>query len=170
MVKFKTIIRKFGSQGEKTGWTYISIEEKQAQQLYPDNKKSFRVKGKLDNHPISQAALWPMGEGDFILPLNAQMRKAVGKRKGDELMVWLEVDDTPFQFSKDMMACLEDVPGALAGFKKLSASEQKYFSHWIESAKTTSTKAKRIAQMTDAMLKGYRFGEMVRALKGKNGN
>ncbi len=168
MVKFKTTIQKFGSKGEKTGWTYIPIEEKLAQQLSPGNKKSFRVKGKLDNHLISQAALIPMGDGDFILPLNAQMRKAIAKQKGEELMIYLEADETPFQFSKDMMACLEDVPKALAGFNKLSGSEQKYFSNWIESAKTAPTKVKRIAQMVAAMLKGYRYGEMIRALKGKD--
>ena len=52
MVKFSTTILKFDKQGEKTGWTYITIPAKIAQQLNPGNKKSFRVKGRLDDFEI----------------------------------------------------------------------------------------------------------------------
>lgn len=169
MISFKAVIKKFDSKGEKTGWTYIEVEEAAAQKLKPGNKQSFRVKGRLDNHSVKQVALIPMGGGNFIMPLNAEMRKNIGKRKGAELNVQLALDETPFQFSEDMLACLEDEPKALEAFKKLSGAEQKYFSKWIESAKTESTKAKRIAQMLNAMLQGYRYGEMIRALKGKEG-
>ncbi|HYJ64643.1 MAG TPA: DUF1905 domain-containing protein [Parafilimonas sp.] len=82
MVKFTTTILKFNEQGEKTGWTYIEIPADIAQQIKPNNKKSFRVKGKLDNYAIKSIALLPMGNGNFIMPLNAAMRKATGKRKG----------------------------------------------------------------------------------------
>lgn len=169
VISFKAVIKKFDSKGEKTGWTYIEVEEAAAQKLKPGNKQSFRVKGKLDNHSVKQVALIPMGGGNFIMPLNAEMRKNIGKRKGAELNVQLALDETPFQFSEDMLACLEDEPKALEAFKKLSGAEQKYFSKWIESAKTEPTKAKRIAQMLNAMLLGYRYGEMIRALKGKEG-
>lgn len=165
MVKFKTVIKKFDSKGEKTGWTYIEVEEKYAKQLKPGIKTSFRVKGKLDSHAIKQVALIPMGKGDFIMPLNAEMRKHLGKRKGAELQVQLEADDAAFQFSEEMMACLEDEPTAMENFKKLSGSEQKYFSKWIDSAKTEPTKAKRIAQTINAMLLGYHYGQMIRSLK-----
>jgi hypothetical protein len=165
MVKFKTVIKKFDSKGEKTGWTYIEVEEKYAKQLKPGVKTSFRVKGKLDSHAIKQVALIPMGEGNFIMPLNAEMRKHLGKRKGAELEVQLEADDAAFIFSEDMMACLEDEPKAMENFKKLSGSEQKYFSKWVDSAKTEPTKAKRIAQTVNAMLLGYHYGQMIRSLK-----
>jgi hypothetical protein len=168
MIKYNTTIQKFDEQGEKTGWTYIVIPAEQAQKLKPGNKKSFRVKGKLDNHAIKQVALLPMGEGDFIMPLNADVRKAIGKRKGAQLQVQLVADDADFQFSKEMMECLADEPKAMANFKKLSGSEQKYFSKWVDSAKTPDTKARRIVQTLDAMLKGHHYGQMIRALKGKN--
>lgn len=165
MIKFTTTILKFDTKGEKTGWTYIVIPAEFAQQLKPNFKKSFRVKGKLDSHTIKQTALIPMGEGDFILPMNAAIRKATGKHKGSQLNVQLALDESDFLFSKEMMECLEDEPKALENFKKLSGSEQKYFSKWIDSAKTSDTKAKRILQMLNAMLKGYRYGEMIRSLK-----
>ena len=70
---------KFGKQGEKTGWTYIEIPADLAQKLKPGNKKEFKVKGKLDKYVITRVSLLPMGSGIFIMALNAEMRKAIGK-------------------------------------------------------------------------------------------
>ena len=77
MVEYTTTLLKFDKQGEKTGWTYIEISSDIAQQLKPNNKKSFRVKGKLDNYTIQAVALLPMGEGNFIMPINGAMRKSI---------------------------------------------------------------------------------------------
>jgi len=63
MIDFTTTILQFGQQGEKTGWHYIEIPADIAQQLKPGNKKSFRVKGKLDHFSFSGVALLPMGGG-----------------------------------------------------------------------------------------------------------
>src|ERR1700742_1305211 len=112
MVKFKTIILKFGEMGEKTGWSYINISANLAQQLKPDNKKSFRVKGKLDDHAISGMALIPMGEGDFILALKAAIRKAIRKQAGDSVDVQLQVDKKEILPPKELLDCLADEPEA----------------------------------------------------------
>ena len=82
MVSYTTPILKFDKQGEKTGWTYIEVPEKIAEQIKTGCKKSYRVKGRLDDYKIEQVALIPMGEGGFIIPFNAAMRKGTGKRKG----------------------------------------------------------------------------------------
>ena len=50
MIKFSAILLKFQEQGEKTGWTYIEVPAEIAQQLKPNNKKSFRVKGYFDDY------------------------------------------------------------------------------------------------------------------------
>src|SRR5437879_5557406 len=110
MVQFTTIILKFENKGEKTGWTYIQIPIDIVQRLKPDNKKSFRVKGKLDNFPIKQIALLPMGDGSFIMPLNARLRKGIGKRHGVLLQVKLEEDKTPLKLNAEFLQCLADEP------------------------------------------------------------
>jgi hypothetical protein len=165
MINFKATILKFNEQGEKTGWSYIKIPASLAQLLYPGNKKSFRVKGKLDAHTINGVALLPMGEGDFIMALNAAMRKAIGKQKGASLQVHLEVDKIPYQVNKALIECLADEPSALLHFKSLPVSHQNYFSKWIESARTTPTQAKRIAMAVNAMVKKMDFGQMLRSAK-----
>ena len=150
-------------RGEKTGWTYIEVPADIALKLKPDNKKSFRVKGKIDDFPIHAVALIPMGEGDFIMALNAEMRKSIGKRKGAKLQVQMEVDNAPLPVSEELMTCLEDEPEALEKFNALPMSHRNYYSNWIQSAKTEPTKAKRIAMTINAMLKGWDFAQMLRA-------
>jgi len=167
MVKFTATLLKFDEQGEKTGWTYVEIPAAVAQKLKPGNKKIFRVKGYLDSFPIAAVALMPMGEGNFILPVNAAMRKGIGKRKGAQLVLKLEADDKPILPPADLMACLDDEPKALEFFKTLTKGHQNYFTKWIESAKTEPTKAKRIAQAVNALAKGYHFGIMLRTLKAE---
>lgn len=165
MIQFTTTIHKFARQGEKTGWTYIEISASQAKKLKPDTKVSFRVKGSLDSFKIKQIALLPMGEGHFIMPLNAAMRKATGKKLGDKLKVSLEADDSEFAFSEDFIACLQDDPVAYDFFQTLSGSHQKYFSKWIDSAKTSFTKTKRIVMAVTALSKKQGYPDMIRANK-----
>ena len=144
MVNFTCTIKKFDEQAEKTGWTYIDVPEIIASQLSPGNKKSFRVKGSLDNFNFESFALLPVGGGNFILTINGTTRKALGKGKGATLKVSMAVDTRPVELSAEMMECLSDEPAALAYFNNLSLSHRHYFSKWIESAKTIETKAKRI--------------------------
>lgn len=167
MIQFTALLKKFGEQGEKTGWTYFEVPAKIAEQLKSNNKKSFRVKGYLDDYKIEAVALIPMGGGDFIMAVNSTMRKAIRKQKGATILVKLEVDEKPIEISPAPLECLNDEPAALAYFQKLSGSHQKYYSRWIESAKTEQTKTKRIAQAVDALAKNFHYGEMIRSLKNE---
>ena len=165
MVRFKTIINKFEKQGEKTSWTYIAISDKQADKMNPGVKTSFRVKGRLDDYAIEKVAIMPMGDGSFIMPLNATIRKGIKKQKGAEVEVYISVDREPLPIDKDFLDCLHDEPKAAEAFYKLAKGHQNYFSKWIESAKTEPTKAKRIAMAVNALSKGWGFSEMLRANK-----
>lgn len=165
MIRFNTKIQQFQDMGEKTGWSYIRISAALACQLKPDNKKSFRVKGKLDDLAIAGVALLPMGEGDFIMALKADIRKKLRKQKGDSLTVQLEVDTKKIEPPKDLLECLADEPKAMEYFKSLPGSHQNYFGNWIKSAKTEETRARRIARVVDAMLRRLNYGEMIRAAR-----
>jgi hypothetical protein len=164
MVKFHTTIQKFGKKGEKTGWTYIVFAARLARKLKP-SKVSFRIKGHLDTHFVEGLALIPMGEGDFILPLNAAIRKAIRKKCGDRLRVEMELDSRALPLSDDLMKCLKAEPAALTFFKSLPRSHQNYFSKWIESAKSVHTKTRRIVQAVTALASRQGYAEMLRAAK-----
>jgi len=168
MVQFTTTIRKFNEQGEKTGWTHIIIPADIAQKLVPGNKKSFRVKGKLDDFPIAGIALLPMGAGEFIMALNANIRKGIHKKEGAMLNVKLEVDKKEIKPPAEFVECLKDEPVAYEHYFSLAKSHQLYFTRWIESAKTEPTKTKRIAQAVNALSKKFDFGTMIRTIKKEN--
>lgn len=167
MIEYRTTILKFNKMGEKTGWTYIEVPSDVAQQLMPSNKKSFRVKGMLDAHPINLVALMPMGDGGFIMPLNSKIRKEIGKRHGAILDVFLEVDKSTIKLDDEFLECLADEPEAKKHFEEMPMSHRNYFSNWIAAAKTEATKAKRIAMAINAMLKKQNYGEMIRSQKDK---
>ena len=167
MIEFTTTLNQFGKQGEKTGWTYIEIPADLAETLKPGTKRSFRVKGKLDEYKIAGISLLPMGGGRYIMPVNAKMRKGVGKKKGAMVKVKLEEDKKEFQMNKDFMECLADEPVAVEFFRTLPGSHQRYFSKWIDDAKTVETKAKRIASAVTALSKKQGYGEMLRSHQKK---
>ena len=165
MIEFTATLKQFAEQGEKTGWTYIEVPIDMAESLKPGNKRSFRVKGKLDNHKIAGIALLPMGGGAFIMAVNAEMRKGIGKRKGAMIKVKLEEDKKEFQFNKDFMECMADDPAAGEFFKSLTGSHQRYFSKWIDSAKTMETRTKRIAWAVTGLSKKQGYSQMLRSHK-----
>jgi hypothetical protein len=169
MIAFETIILQFGEQGEKTGWSYVHIAADMAHELKPNHKKSFRVKGMLDNLPISGIALMPMGDGSFILALKADIRKALRKNAGAPLKVRLEEDlDYNVEIPDDLQECFDFEPSALSNFNSLPKSHLDYFIKWINSAKTNETRAKRIVNTINALIKKWGYGEMIRDMKGKH--
>jgi Domain of unknown function (DUF1905)/Bacteriocin-protection, YdeI or OmpD-Associated len=162
MTIFQTILQKFGDKGEKTGWTYIEIPAYIAHEIKPDTKLGFRVKGFIDNFPVKLLALLPMGEGDFIIPMNAQIRKGIRKEEGAMVTLNLEEDTDELPQSEELMMCLEYEPKALEVFLKLPKGHQTYYSKWIDSAKTIETKTKRISMTVQGMLMGMNYAEMLR--------
>ena len=167
MTQFTTTIRRFDRNKEKTGWSFIEISAALARKLRPDTKVAFRVKGRLDQYAFEKLALIPIGNGNYILPVNGQIRKAIGKKQGDKVTVALELDERKLTLSRDLLACLADDLQAQAFFKTLSNSHQQYFSKWIESAKTSHTKTKRIVMTVVALGKKQGYPEMMRANKGQ---
>lgn len=163
MLQFTTTILKYEANGEKTGWTYIDIPKDLANELKPNNKKAFRVKGKLDGHAFEGISLVPIGEGNFIMALNAALRKQIKKGKGATLQVQLMLDTKEYKLPDDLLQCLADEPLALANFNKLPPSHQKYYGRWIEEAKTEPTRIKRIAKAVTALARGGTFGDAVKS-------
>jgi hypothetical protein len=166
-VHFTTQLHKFDDMGEKTGWTFFDVSSKVAQKLSKGTKKSFRVKGRIDQFEINQIALIPMGEGDFIIPFNASMRKGTGKKVGDKVEVYLELDLEEKKISEDLLLCLGENQENLSHFLSLPKGHQNYYSNWIESAKTSNTKSDRIMKTIFAMENKMEYGEMIRHFSKK---
>jgi len=166
MVVFEAEIERFSKMGEKTGWTYVFVPKAVAQQIKADCKKSYRVRGKLDQVNVSGMALVPMGEGDFIIALKTSLRKELKKEEGAVLHLELEEDlDFKIDMPDDLELCLSDDPQLLETFLKLPKSHQNYYINWLNTAKTEVTRTKRLTQIILAMDQKMTFPEMMRANK-----
>ena len=165
MLRFTATVYKFGQQGEKTGWTYISLPAHLAQELMPGNKKSFRVKGTLDGYSFKGAALLPMGGGDFIMAINATMRNAIRKGEGATIEIALEIDLEGTVMPPDFAAWLEEDEAAKKYFYSLPKSHQNYWIKWLDGVKTKEARLNRLTRAVAALANGFGFAQMLRAEK-----
>lgn len=164
MVQFTSSITKFGQHAEKTGWTYIAIPEDLASALNKGVKKSFRVRGAIDAYAIESVALMPMGDGSFIMPLNAAMRKAIKKIEGAMVQVSLCLDTSVYVMDKHLLDAIHSSDIAQQQFEKLAPSHQKYYSKWVDAAKQKITKEKRIVTIVLSLERRLNFAEMLRSI------
>jgi hypothetical protein len=142
-------LEKFSGKG---GWTYAAIPE-----IPPDKSNPFgwkKVKGSIDGYPIEKYHLMPMGAGRLMLAVNAEIRKKIGKKAGDEVHVILYPDHDVLQIPEELQLCLADEPAALHFFNTLSDSEKKFYIQWIFTAKKEETKIRRMATAVNRL----RFG------------
>jgi len=168
MIHFNAEIERFEQMGEKTGWSYVFIPAAIANDIKPDCKVSFRVKGKIDHVEIGGMATIPMGAGDFIIALKAELRKKLKKEAGAKVELWLEEDqDFKIEMPEDLEICLTEEEHLLTRFLQQPKSHQNYFIKWINEAKTETTRTKRLAMTVTAMEKLQDFGAMIRESQGK---
>lgn len=167
MPSFKTIIQKYSAKGEKSGWTYVDIPKDVLVKLKLKDKKGFRVKGSMDDVKFEKLSTYPVGDGEFIIALKADIRKQLGKKEGAMLSLSIEVDTSEAFVSEELMECLNEDKAVLTQFLSQPKSHQTYFHNYILAAKTTATRAGRIVSTINAMHKKQNYGEMIRSLKNK---
>ena len=99
-------------------------------------------------------------KGVAKIPLSAQNRTAAGVSAGDEVGVKLELDTAlrEVQLPAELASAFPGEPEVSAFFAALSATNQKLFTTWIESAKTPETRERRVAES----LAKLRAGETLR--------
>ena len=147
------------------GWIHIIVPAKVATKIHPEDKKGFRVKGKVDDYEFSSIGLLPAGEGDYFMALNATIRKKLMKKPGDKVSVQLEQDEAEYILPEIFTTCLDEEPEALEFFQTLSKGHQRYYGNWIDAAKTDDTKIKRVAEAISALYRKQHFGQMMQFKK-----
>jgi hypothetical protein len=163
--RFTSVIEKYSAKGEKTGWTYVSIPPDVLTRLRLKDKKGFRIKGSIDGVTFEKLSTYPVGNGEFIIALNGELRKKLRKNAGAPVTLSIALDTAEPLESKQLMECLKEDPEALEKFNKQLLSHRNYFHRYVDSAKTDATRAGRIVNVINAMHRGYNYGEMIRALK-----
>ena len=80
--KFAAKLMKSPGRG---GWTYATWPESVA---FFGTKGLVKVKGVVDGE-IFRSAFMAMGKGKHMLPIRAEIRKKIGKEKGDTVTIHL---------------------------------------------------------------------------------
>ena len=169
MIHFTAIVKKFGEKGEKTGWTYFDINKKLAIEIKPDIKKSFRVKGNINNILLEKSSLYPMGDGNFIFAINSEFKRKLKITTGDLIKVEIEFDERQAELPEAFVECLEEDVALKNYFYGLTKTHQSNYKHYMLGAKSENAKAKKIAQVLQALSLKMTPKEMIDAEKARKG-
>jgi hypothetical protein len=140
LFKGKSLLEKFPGKG---GWTFAMLPG-----IITDKKQPFgwrKVCGFIDDFEIRKYHLMSMGQGRLFLPVNAQIRKAIGKKEGDTVTILLYPDNEPLEIPEEWLMCLLEDKVALHFFNSITESEQNHYIKWIYSSKKEETKINRMA-------------------------
>jgi len=143
------LLEKFPGKG---GWTHAAIPEVLKNPHTPFGW--VRVKGTIDGYEIGRSKLQPMGNGQLFFPVNAKIRKAIGKQAGDTVHIKLYEDTISEQIRAELIVCLENEPKELMDkFNGLSEFLQNNYLGWLQDAKTEDEKANRILKLIEELPK-----------------
>jgi hypothetical protein len=98
------------------------------------------------------------------MPISAKALKKIN----ETISVALTIDQEGYQLPADLLDCLADEPVAMTYFNSLTNGHRNYFGKWIDAAKTSNTRTKRIALAVNALGRKWGYPEMIRAAKKVN--
>lgn len=151
MHRFETQLKK-GSLHQ--GWTYVDIPAAVCRKL--PKKGRIKITGTIDSESF-RTSLLPKGDGTHFLFVSQPLLKKINKTAGDFVEVNLEEDLQPraVELPEDMHRALLLSPLAMDTYQNFSYSHKKELNDWINEAKNSETRQRRIVKMI-LILENYR--------------
>lgn len=118
-----------------------------------DVEAEFGVKGQvkvvalIDGYEY-RGSLAKMGRPCHFIGVTQEVRKAIGKGPGDTVHVVIRQDTASrvVEVPEDLARLLDANPIAKSAFDKLSFTHKKEYVRWIEEAKRTETRERRLSE------------------------
>ena len=130
------------------------------------NPKHIPVHGWIDGLPFENT-LVPRGGGNYRFHLNSKIWRKLKIDAGDAVEVMMSLDHEPREavITPDLAAELASTPKALAAFNAVTPSLRRHIVGWIDQAKQSRTRNKRIQFTVKHMLDRARKARMKKAKK-----
>lgn len=118
-------------------------------------KGQVKVKASFDGH-LYRGVIANMGTGCHIIGVRKDIRAAIGKQVGENVVVTIEKDteERIVEIPDDLKLALTKSKKAEAFYNTLSYTNRKEYAVWVSSAKKPETREKRVAESIKKLLAG----------------
>lgn len=143
----------------ETGGVYVVVPPTVGAALGLSARAKLAVRATFDGFPHHGTLTpLPQGEGEHMLLVPKQVRKAIGKTWTNDVAVTLapDPDAQALDLPADLLAALGAARGARARFNQLSRAHQREYVAWLDAARTPETRAERATQTAERMLIGVK--------------
>jgi hypothetical protein len=118
-----------------------------------DTKEVFGISGRIPvvvhiDGEHYRGSMVRMETTCHLVPVVKAIRENINKGDGDSVFVTVELDDQPrvIEPPEDLQDAFEDDKAAWKAFKKLAYTHQREYVKWIEEAKRSETRIRRIKE------------------------
>lgn len=122
-----------------------------------DTRGRLKIKAKFDGYPY-RGSIAPMG-GRHILGVTKEIRRAISKGAGDIIKVEIEEDKEPriVNVPDDFKKALSKNKRANEVFDNFAYTHRKEYVRWIDEAKKSETRERRIVKAVQMISQGQKF-------------
>ncbi|GHC04695.1 YdeI/OmpD-associated family protein [Cerasicoccus arenae] len=141
--KFEAALLRPAKTGDNDSWAFVVLPKKISENLPRRGRTT--VEGKIHGHPF-QATLEPDGQLSHWLKIDENLQKAACLDIGEIVtfeIFSMEKEPEP-EVPLDLQEALSTVPEAHKVWNKTTTIARIDWIHWIESAKQSRTRTKRI--------------------------
>jgi hypothetical protein len=115
------------------------------------------VRGTINGYGF-RSSIFPDGDARILI-VNRAVQQGAGAVSGDTVRVVLESASEPrtVTIPADLARAFARLPPALTNFERLSYSHRKAYVEWIEEAKRTETRRRRIEKAIEMLSEGRKL-------------
>ena len=150
---FETTLQRPAKPGKDNAWAFLVLPKAVSDKLPRRGRTS--VEGTINGAPF-QATLEPDGRLSHWLKVSKELSEAAGARPGS--MVTVQIAPAALEpepaLPADLQKALAAQPAAQAGWADTTTIARLDWIHWIESAKQTTTRQRRVENACDMLASG----------------